>query len=78
MSLDVGNKSKVIIPTVAVQTFSKDEVLPAVPSANDAHAFTLALRSGTRPDEHIYYSGAPLDSEAHLSYLKELEVTLRS
>lgn len=78
MSIGIGNKSKMMIPTVAIQVFPTDEVLPAVPSANDPYAFTLALRSGTRPEEHIYYSGAPLDTEAHLSYLNELEATLRS
>src|SRR6266566_6090498 len=78
MSIGISNKSKMMIPTVAIQVFPTDEVLPAVPSANDPHAFTLALRSGTRPEEHIYYSGAPLDTEAHLSYLNELEATLRS
>ena len=77
MRVDVDDKSKVILPTIAVQAFPRDEVVAATPSANDAHAFTLALRSGTRPDEHIYYSGAPLDSEAHLSYLNELEAILR-
>jgi hypothetical protein len=76
MGIGADNESRVIIPTVAIQAFPKDEVLPAIPSANDAHAFTFALRSGTRPDEYIYYSGAPLDSEMHLSYLNELEAVL--
>lgn len=78
MDIDVGKKSKEIIPTVAFQVFSMNEVISAVPTPNDAHTFTLALRSGTRPDEHIYYSGAPLDSDAHLSYLNELEEMLRT
>ncbi len=71
------DESRVILPTIALQAFSRDEVIQAIPSANDAHAFTLALRSGTRPDEYIYYSGAPLDSETHLNYLNELEEMLR-
>jgi len=73
MSIGAGDKSMTMIPTVAIQAFPMDEVLPAVPSANDPHAFTFALRSGTRPDEHIYFSSAPLDSETHLNYLNELE-----
>ncbi len=78
VSIDVDNKSKVIIPTIALQAFPKDEVVRAIPSANDAHAFTFGLRSGTRSDAYIYYSGAPLDSEAHLGYLNELEALLGS
>ena len=77
MRVDVDDKSRVILPTIAVQAFPKDEVVATIPGANDAHTFTLALRSGTRPEEHIYYSGAPLDSEAHLSYLNGLEAILR-
>jgi hypothetical protein len=74
-TLKVGNdnESKTIIPTIAIQAVPSDEVLPSVPSANDSYAFTFALRSGTQPDQHIYYSGAPLDSETHLNYLQELE-----
>jgi len=73
MSISVDNTSKVIIPTVSVRAFPKDEKVPVIPSATDPHAFTFALRSGTRPDEFIFYSGAPLDSETHLNYLNELE-----
>ena len=65
-----------MIPTVAIQAFPTDEVLPATPSPSDPYAFTLALRSGTRPDEHIFISSAPLDSETHLSYLNELEAVI--
>ena len=42
----------------------------------ESYALTLGLRAGTKPEEHIYLSGAPLDSEAHLSYLNELEAIL--
>jgi len=73
MNIGSGDKARTIIPTIAIQAFPTDEVLPSVPGANDPHAFTFALRSGTRPDQHIYYSGAPLGSEMHLNYLNELE-----
>src|SRR5713226_3621541 len=74
ISIGGDTTSKVIIPTVSVRAFPKDEKVPVIPSTTDPHAFTFALRSGTRPDEFIYYSGAPLDSETHLNYLNELEV----
>lgn len=72
-TFDEDKDLKVVIPTLALQALSKDQIVAAVPGANDPFAFTLALRSGTRPDEHIYFSGAPIDSERHLSYLHELE-----
>ncbi len=78
IGIEGGNKSMMIVPTVAIQAFPTDEVLPSVPSANDPYAFTFTLRSGTRPDEHIFFSGAPLSSEAHLVYLEELMTSLKS
>jgi len=73
MNIGSDNKSRTMIPTIAIQAYPTEEVLPSVPGANDNRAFTFALRSGTQPDQHIYFSGAPLDSETHLNYLNELE-----
>jgi hypothetical protein len=78
MSISSGDKTMTMIPNVAIQAFPSDKVLPAVPSSNDPHAFTLTLRSGTQPEEHIYFSGAPLRSEAHLAYLNELVTSLKT
>ncbi len=71
------NTSNLMIPTFSVQFYPAEQELAHVPSINDIHALTLALRAGTKPQEHIYFSGAPLDSETHLRYLDELETTFR-
>ena len=68
-----SDTSKVMIPTFSAQFYSLDQELASIPSANDVRALTFALRAGTRPDQHIYFSSAPLDSETHLNYLNELE-----
>src|SRR6266566_4837247 len=78
IGIGAADKSMTIIPNLAIQAFHTGEVLAAVPSANDPHAFTFTLRPGTRPEEHIYFSGAPLRSEAHLAYLDELATSLKS
>ena len=78
IGIGAADKSMTIIPNLAIQAFHTGEVLAAVPSANDPHAFTFTLRPGTRPEEHIYFSGAPLRSEAHLAYLDELVTSLKS
>ncbi len=72
----VSSKDSVLVPMVVVQAFLEGQVIPAIPGANTPSAFTFTLRSGTVPDDHIYFSAAPLDSEAHLSYLDELEAAL--
>lgn len=76
--ITVGDKSITLVPSVVIQVSSTEEVIAALPSANDPHAFTLALRSGTQPSEHIFFSGAPLRSEAHLVYLNDLVTSLKA
>lgn len=72
-----SNDNLALIPTLAIQAYNSGQVLSAVPGANHPNVFTFTLRSGTKPDEHIYFSAAPLDSETHLHYLSELEAALR-
>lgn len=70
------SKEKILVPTLVVQSYPLGQVVAGTPVLNDARAFTLALRAGTRPEDRIYFSAAPLDSEAHLAYLTELERVL--
>jgi hypothetical protein len=72
-----NNGNLALIPTLAIQAYDNSQILPAVPGANHPNVFTFTLRSGTKPDERIYFSAAPLDSERHLNYLSELEAALR-
>lgn len=68
-----SNANGMMIPTLSVQFYPSDQELDGVPSVGDVRALTFTLRSGTQPQDHIYFSGAPLDSEAHLRYLHELD-----
>lgn len=63
--------------TFVTQMHPVGQEIAKVASPEDSAAFTFAQRVGTRPEERIYLSCAPLDSEAHLSYLNELEEALR-
>ena len=78
MHIGMDNKSMTMIPSLSLQVFPTVDIVPVVPSAHDPHGFTFTLRSGTRPEDHIYFSGAPLDSEAHVAYLEELATALKS
>ena len=70
-------KESALVPTMITQSFSSGQQLTGTAIFGDPHAFTLAPRVGTRLEDHIYFSGAPLDSEAHLNYLNELEEIFR-
>lgn len=74
---DVKDMGFSVIPMFVIQTVPGNQNVAAIAGPSDPHAFTFALRTGTRPEERIYLSNAPLDSEAHLSYLNELESSLR-
>ncbi|MEO8970649.1 MAG: hypothetical protein ABI406_03505 [Ktedonobacteraceae bacterium] len=77
VSRGVDDLSMTLVPIIGIQAFPSDEVLPGMQITNDPRAFTFSLRSGTRPEENIYFSTAPLDSEAHLAYLEHLATSLK-
>ncbi len=66
------------IPTLVIQALSPEQEYPGAVNAHHPRSFTLALRASSHPEEHVYFSAAPLDSEAHLSYLNELDAALTS
>ncbi len=73
-----GGAGSVMIPSFSTQFYPANQELANAPSASDVRSLTFALRSGTQPQEHVYFSGAPLDSETHLRYLHELEAAFAS
>jgi hypothetical protein len=75
---NAGNEEFALIPSFVIQKHLTEQAIEKVASPEDSNAITFGPRAGTRPEEHIYLSSAPLDSEEHLSYLNELEATLRS
>jgi hypothetical protein len=71
-------KESPLIPTLVTRLSSTGQELTGTATTVDPRAFTLATRAGTRLEDHLYFSGAPLDSEAHLAYLEELATSLKS
>jgi|SRR5215213_5844544 len=68
----------VAVPTIIVQRNRPDEDYPGTGLAAESHVLTMSMRAGTRPDDGVSFSGAPLDSEAHREYLTQLEEALLS
>ena len=60
-----------VVPVVTLQVQPKDSEFQGVAPVGSA-ALQLAPRAGTHLGEHIYYSAAPLTSDAHQAYLVEL------
>jgi hypothetical protein len=74
----IDGKEVVPVPALVLQELANGQVYSGVVNASDPYSFTLAIRAGTQPQDHIYFSAAPLDSDAHLAYLNELDATLRT
>lgn len=65
-----------VLPTVTFSVHREDEEYEGLAAAPASRQLQLAIRAGTRPEDSIGFSAAPLDSESHLSYLFELEAAL--
>jgi hypothetical protein len=78
ISTNDSSEESALLSTIVIQKHPARQEIARLANPEDSHAFTFGPRVGTRPEEHIYLSGAPLDSEAHLSYLIELEAVLRT
>lgn len=74
---EANSKELAMASTFVTQMHPLGQEIARVASPEDSVAFTFGLRVGTKLVDHIYLSCAPLDSEAHLSYLNELEEALR-
>jgi hypothetical protein len=59
---------QVLVPTIGVQAHKPAETVQA---ELGVFGFNFAIRAGTRPEEHVYFSSAPLDTDAHVAYLTE-------
>jgi hypothetical protein len=75
---NASSTESVLVPTIVVKAQPGEQELPAILPPYDFQSFTFALRGGTRPEEHIYCSGAPLETEEHLNYITELDAILTS
>jgi hypothetical protein len=65
-----------VVPAVQVQKLGIESEYPGPVVTAQSSAIQFALRAGHRSGSHTYFSAAPVDSEAHLSYLAELEALM--
>ena len=77
LNVNASSEELALVSTIVMQKHPAGQEIARLANPEDSYALTLGPRAGTRPEEHIYLSSAPLDSEAHLSFLNELEVVLR-
>lgn len=60
-----------LIPVLQVRMVNQGQAY-AGGSTPIFEGFTLDIRATTQPEDRFYYSGAPLDTNAHLAYLQRL------
>ena len=67
---------RVLVPSVAIQWLPANEEYAGATPTSGPHSFTFSIRAGTKPEDRVCFSGAPLESDAHVAYLKELAIAL--
>ncbi len=78
MGLPAGQRDVLMAPSLYMQSQPVHEEARGAVTIADSQVLQFAARVGTHPDDRVYFSGAPLDSDAHLAYLKELDAILAS
>lgn len=75
VSMEGGQKRLALVPHLQVQAYPATDEYVGTGGAPGT-ALQLAVRAGTQPEDQVYFSGAPLDSEAHMAYLSQLAEAL--
>lgn len=75
LGLKPSERSWVIIPALSVSRQSAESEYQGT-DLNSYDVFQFALRAGTEPNAHIYFSAAPLGTDAHIRYLKQIEASV--
>jgi hypothetical protein len=66
-----------IVPSIHVGVIRASEEFHGSASIPpDLRNFVYEIRSGTRPQDRVYFSAAPLTTDAHLSYLGKVEAVM--
>jgi hypothetical protein len=77
MNAPVDRSDSTLVPTIYVSSASNTAEFPGSVRP-DSTVLQLSLRLGSRPGALMYFSGAPVESDLHLTYLNDLESTMRS
>ncbi len=70
-------KDFLTVPTLMLSPVPPEDNFDGV-NLGDGRNLQFALRKGTRPEDRVYFSAAPLDSDAHAAYLQRLAEVLES
>jgi hypothetical protein len=75
MGADDPSGHRDIVPTLFLMKHGLRETFGGLP-LGDPQMFQFAVRAGTVVQDHIYISTAPLDSDSHIAYLRNLDEAL--
>lgn len=67
---------RMFAPTVYLALQDEDDESSGSVAQAYSTMFQFSLRAGTRPDEHMYFTGAPLNSDSHQTFLEQLETAM--
>lgn len=64
--------SVTLTPSLDVRGFSDKAPFSGALTSGDGFTITLSPRASISPDQHVIYSGAPLETEQHIRFINEL------
>ena len=63
--------SVTLTPSLEIRGYSDKAPFSGAPAAGDGYTITLSPRASISPDQHVIYSGAPLETEQHIRFINE-------
>lgn len=69
-------EATILFPTLLFRAVPPNSAFGGDVNTGDGHTFSVGLRASTKPSEAVYFSSAPLETEAHLTFLTQLTTCL--
>jgi hypothetical protein len=72
----LGNEAGTPVPAIFFESLPEGQPYGGIPDVQSTTIVRFAPRAGYKPEDQVYYSGALVNTDAHLKYLQGLEAAI--